>query len=145
MFGISILKCLKKDPYTKEIFIGVFPRDKLPKITSYPQCFIFNNQNQNRPGEHWMAMFFTKDKKCIFFDSYAHEPAHFGLVNYIRENSTSYASNKLRIQGDSMYCGYYCLAFLLLMARNKIHIFYKAFTANSSNNDKKLKKLISEC
>ena len=62
---------LKKDKYTRAVFQGVYPSDKLPtRVSSFPALFIANVDTNDRPGSHWVAFYFTKERKGKFFDSY---------------------------------------------------------------------------
>ena len=109
---------LKQDPYTSKIFLDAFARDELPKAPPYPSCFIINTDPRSLPGEHWLALFYNKNGYASFFDSYANSPDYFNLEQYIYNTSTGFDYNKKRIQGDSEYCGFYCILFLLYKSRN---------------------------
>ena len=114
----DILKVIEKDFYAKKSFLGVFPRDMLPRITIYPSSFIVNTHPMDQRGEHWLALFVDKNKKCEFFDSFGFSEKDYGFENYIRTFSRNYTSNKNQIQHlDSNACGYYCIYFILLKAR----------------------------
>ncbi len=55
----------------KKFYLGTFAYVELPsKIQSYPSCMIVNNQQKNKPREHWVAIYFDKSKRATFFDSY---------------------------------------------------------------------------
>jgi hypothetical protein len=66
----DILQGLISDPYAKRYFLGVFPRDKVPRITKYPSSLIVNTDKQGERGEHWLAIYVDKYKNCEFFDSF---------------------------------------------------------------------------
>jgi hypothetical protein len=142
MDGISIAETLRKDSILSKIFIGVYSRDELPENFSYPTCFIINNKPKTHSGEHWLAFFYDSNKICYFFDSYANNPEYYDLTSYIQNSSSSWYFNKKRIQGNSNYCGLYCMLFLTFISRNKIKLFYDYFNENYENNDKKLSFLI---
>ena len=75
---------LKKDKYTRAVFQGVYPSDKLPtRVSSFPALFIANVDTSDKPGSHWGAFYFTKDKKGEFFDSYG-LPASNLLEHFLR-------------------------------------------------------------
>ena len=45
-------------PVTSSCFLGVFASNELPsKILSYPSGLIANTDTNNKPGQHWVAMF----------------------------------------------------------------------------------------
>ena len=136
--------CLRHDKQTKKIFIGVFARNELPLILQYPCCFIINTHPRNKPGEHWLAFYYNKNQTCYFFDSYGNKHEFYSLENYIMFTSKFLIYNKKRIQGNSTYCGYYCLLFLLFKSRNKEKDFFNYFSNIYSDNDFKIKSLINE-
>jgi hypothetical protein len=114
----DICKEIKKDIYGKRIFKGVFPRDKLPFIHTYPASLIVNTHTSEYPGEHWLAIFIDKSKHCEFFDSFGFPFKFYGFEKYITRFSLSSSSNLSQIQNlDSNACGYYCIYFILLKSR----------------------------
>ena len=60
---LDILKEIDKDSYAKRYFIGVYPRNRLPAIKSYPASLIVNTDPSGKPGEHWLAIYFNKSKE----------------------------------------------------------------------------------
>ena len=110
---------INKDYYSKKYFIGVFPRNKLPQIYSYPCCFIINTDPDNKPGEHWLGFYFDKNRFCEFFDSFGLSPRLYGLESYIKKRSIDFNYNKQQLQHEnSSTCGYYAIFFILLKNRH---------------------------
>lgn len=144
MYASALEACLKKDKYTKDIFIGVFARDELPNIVSYPACLVANTDNRKESGQHWLALYYNKFGFCTFFDSFGRSPYHFGLNDYLTQTSTGWIYNKKRIQGNSSFCGYYCLLFLFFICRNQLVKFYCKFSLNVNLNDKIIENLIEQ-
>lgn len=142
MYSITINTVLTSDPSTKKKFIGVFAKDELPLKLRYPCCFVFNTEKKKEDGEHWLAAYFDKNKTCWFFDSYGQSPHFYDLYDYLKHFSKKIVWNKLRIQGFSDYCGFYCIFFIAFKCRNKISSFYNIFTKNCLKNDSKLLKYI---
>ena len=141
----TILKeALSKDSFLKNIYNGVFARNELPTLIDYPAAIILNTKPRSHAGEHWLAIFFDKNKNGYFFDSYGQPPIKFGLEKYMDKMSINWYYNKKRIQGLSSFCGYYCLLFLFLIVRKKLNIFYKNFTNNIFLNDRKIDFLIKK-
>ena len=59
---------------TSSCFLGVFASNELPsKIPIYPSGLIANTDPNNKPGQHWVAMFLEEDKE-EFFDTYGLPP-----------------------------------------------------------------------
>ena len=134
------LKRIVKNENIGKIFLGVFPRDRLPLIKKYPCCFIANNQSSNKKGEHWIAFFYDKNKFCTFFVSYGLEPSLYRLISYLDKTSNGYDFNINQYQSFfSKSCGYFCLLFLVLKS---ININLDTFlTSNFDQNEKILECL----
>jgi hypothetical protein len=143
LYENQIDKVMKKDQLTKNIYIGTFARDELPKHLTYPCCFVLNTEPRSSSGGHWLAFYFSKDKSGYFFDSYGKPPGYFRLISFMNKNSIFWRFNRQRIQGLSEFCGYYCMLFLLYIARNKETLFFSQFKTNFNSNDKLISKLIS--
>ncbi len=104
---------------------------------------VLNTDSHEKPGEHWLAIYVDENGFGEFFDSYANNPERFGLINYLNKNCRIWTYNKQIIQGNSNFCGYYCVLFLLFRARNKANKFFSYFNSSLENNDLKIKKLIN--
>ena len=135
MYEQTIEKILKKDPETKKYFIGVFARDELPEELTYPCCFVLNTQNRSEKGEHWLAFCYNSKRICYFFDSYGLSPYYYNLNNYVANSSDNFIWNMRRIQGDSNYCGFYCIFYLIFACRNNLKTFYNKFNLELNKND----------
>jgi hypothetical protein len=144
MLESTLETCLQKDPFTKKIYAGVFAFDELPDQLNYPACLIVNTKPRTQFGEHWLGIFYDKDKNGEFFDSYGMHPSYYRLKSYMDKTATKWTHNKRRIQGFSSYCGYYSLLYLLFRARLKSQLFFSYFTTNFFLNDKKVKILINK-
>jgi hypothetical protein len=142
MDEVTINKIIQTEPISK-YFIGVFARNEVPrKMVLYPSCFIFNTQSRDNEGEHWLAVFINKRKKCYFFDSYGLSPQYYHFSAYINSISDSFNWNMKRLQGDSSYCGFYCIAFLHSICRNELNLFYLNFSNDFNKNDLYVKNLL---
>ena len=128
-----LFKELKKDEFSKETFIGVFPRDQLPYIKKYPCAFIINTQPITMKGEHWLAFYFDANQNGEFFDSYGNHPKIFGLEKYLLQNSRKWTYNSIRLQGDnSATCGQYSVYFILLKSRSfKLEEILRLFSVDN--------------
>ena len=105
------------DPVLAPLIQGVFPSDKLPVINTYPASLIANTDPHDKPGTHWVAMYFESPHESEFFDSYGFPPETYNMDTFILRQATYY--NDKPLQGlDSDVCGDYCLFYLLHRARN---------------------------
>ena len=106
-----------QDPVLSPIMRGVYPSDKLPIMKTYPSCLIANTDPHDRPGTHWVAMYFVSPCESEFFDSYGFPPETYHMDGYILREETYF--NDKPMQGlTSDTCGDYCLFYLLHRARN---------------------------
>lgn len=144
MYGVSLKKCLEKDPFTKISFMGVFARDELPTKVTFPSWFIVNTAKRLDTGKHWLAFHYDKNGYCVFFDSYGLPPSHFDLESFLDNTTSSWTWNKMRIQGNSSYCGYYCILFLIFICRDKSLKFFSQFSSNYQINDRIIRDLIEK-
>ena len=144
MNNFQLNEILKKDDFTKKIYMGALAIDKLPSTIKYPSCLIINNQKSHQKGEHWLAVYYNSNKKSIFFDSFGFSPSKYHLDSFIKKTSLNSVYNKIQIQSIfSPYCGIYCVLFLLILSRGKsLNYFLKLFKKDTILNDKLIKKLI---
>ena len=131
MNTIQLDMIMNLDKFSKNKYIGTFAFDKLPKKIKYPSCFIINNQPSHMDGEHWIAVYFSKNKSCHFFDSYGNHPKYFDLNNYLKKFCNKIFYNKKQLQTNkSVYCGIYCILYLLFKCRGySLKKFLKNFNS----------------
>ena len=142
MNSIQLNKILTTNQSTKSNFKGVFARDELPKIESYPASFILNTEKRSHPGQHWIAFYFDEKKNCNFFDSYGNNPDFFKLKSYITKYSDLLFYNKKVIQGwKSENCGFYCILFLILRSSGySLEKICDLFHESPNKNDEMIDK-----
>lgn len=132
------------DKETREAFLGVFPIDHLPKKPyKFPLFFIINTNTHNLPGEHWKAIYISKQHIGEVFDSLA-LPIGLRLQQWMNEFCKKWSFSKLTIQNPlKPSCGGYVLFFI--MSRLK-HDSMKAcltyFTKDTVVNDLIVNKFI---
>ena len=143
MLETAIEEVLKTDKITKKTFLGVFARNELPVDPTYPSCFVFNTSPRTLPGSHLLCIFYDLNGNSFFFDSYGMHPQNFGMVEYLNNTSNSWCYNKKRLQGNSQYCGHFCVFFLLFKTRQKSKNFFLCFSKNLTKNDLIIKRLMS--
>ena len=145
MNTIQINTVLKNHPSTKQFYLGTFSLDKMPKKIRYPSCFILNNQKSTEGGEHWLAVYFDKNKRAEFFDSFAKPPSYYGAQEYLDKHSISVKHNKRVLQTKfTAYCGIYSILFIIFKCKSQtLNSFLKYFDS-SHNNDKNFTKLINK-
>ena len=115
-------------------------------------CYIVNMQSSTAgSGTHWIAFFFFKNI-CYYFDSFGASPP-VEIINFIKKKKGSHLLfNNFIIQDlKSGNCGYFALAFLLYMwknrqkesLRNVFNEFVNHFVDNTTKNDDILKSFFA--
>ena len=140
MNTIQLALILKKDKYTRGVFQGVYPSDKLPtSVSSLPALFIANVDTSDKPGSHWVAFYFTKDREGEFFDSYGLPPSNYSgtFSLFLNNNSNDWTFNSVTLQSiNSKVCGHYCLYYALFRCRNSsMSTIVHRFSQNKRRND----------
>ena len=140
---------LTKDKYTRAIFQGVYPSDKLPtRVSSFPALFIANVDTSEKPGSHWVAFYFTKERKGEFFDSYGLPPSNYTgtFSSFLNNNSNGWSFNSVTLQSiNSKVCGHYCLYYALFRCRNiGMSTIVHRFSKNKQRNDFLVKRFIEK-
>ena len=131
MFSFEIVECLSH----LEDFIGVFPRDKIPKIVRYPSYIIVNTDVSSRPGTHWVAMKFT-ERECEYFDSFGMPPMHSEMLNAVQTRKLSWNGRCIQ-HPSSKTCGEFCVAFVKTRCEKVSFInFVKLFSKETKTNDR---------
>jgi hypothetical protein len=142
MFENTIEEILERDEKTKKCFKGVFAFDEAPKRLTFPCCFILNSEKRSKREGHWLALHYNDTGFCSFFDSYGNHPDYFNLTEYLNDSSSGWTWNRKRIQGDSKFCGYYCIFYLIFKCRKQLAKYFNFFGKNFLNNDKKIEIMI---
>ena len=129
---------MSTDQYTKSLFQGVFPSDRLPsRIKQYPAGLIANVDRSKKPGSHWIA---------IYIDSYGNKPEFYehSFKEFLEQSSRTYTFNNPCLQSlYSRVCGQYCLYFFLFKARSfSLETIVNRFTANKRLNDEFVNQFI---
>lgn len=122
--------------YYFKTFLGVFSRDNLPKITSFPCSLIMNTDPENKPGQHWVAIYINENEFGTYFDSYGYAPLNREFEIFLNNYCKSWTFNPIMLQGFNSYtCGEFCVLFVLLMSMgfgllDIIHLFSTDFKTN---------------
>jgi hypothetical protein len=106
---------LKADFFSRQSFLGVLPRDKLPKHVRYPSSIVINTHTSKQKGEHWLAVFYEKDGSSVFFDSFGHDPYFYGLENFLEKTPTTITYVSLGFKSATFITFYHFVANEFLM------------------------------
>ena len=140
---------LTKDKYIRAVFQGAYPSDKLPtRVSSFPTLFIANVDTSEKPGSHWVAFYFAKERKGEFFDSYGLPPSNYigTFSSFLNKNSNGWSFNSVTLQSiNSKVCGHYCLYYALFRCRNiGMSTIVHRFSKNIQRNDFLVKRFIEK-
>ena len=114
---------LRSDKNTAPHLRGVFASDRLPRrVRDYPSAYVVNTDPSNKPGQHWLAIYFDGEERGEFFDSYGRAPNLYPrpILRFLRRNTRlPWIRNQRQIQARlSTTCGQHCLFYLLHRCRN---------------------------
>ena len=129
----NIIDCLKN----VNDFIGVFPRDKLPKGNIHrPSTLIINQDSSFQPGSHWVAIKIKRNERSEYFDSYGLYPVNYEIVQFLDKYSRrNWIFNTKCLQGlYSDVCGQYVCTFADF--KGKMEKYTNMFNSNSYQNDR---------
>jgi hypothetical protein len=149
----TIDKTLKNNPFTKSIYQGIFPSDKLLdfEIPSLPCGLVVNFDPGNKPGSHWIGLYFDRNKNVEYFDTYA-RPININknIYKFIQTNgkkSVKYLIGSSVQDDTSSVCGHYTILFLLCRAKKiSFACFVNTFNdqTDSGEYDSVVKKIVNE-
>ena len=141
----QISSVLKRDRFTKHDFRGVFACDQLPKqYVPRPSALVVNTDPSTQPGEHWVAIYITRDGEGEYFDSYGQSVMLPEIRTFLRKNTTRTCSNSRPLQGPwSAVCGQYCIFFLLNRCRGlTMTKIVNLFSWDKNDNDVQVDEFI---
>lgn len=143
-------QALKNNSQTLRLYHGIFPVDLLPRYRpTFSPCFIIVNLDQSdRPGSHWVLVFFpqktSESKGRVFlFDSFGMDAEQQDMLSAFLGKDYSYNRIKLQHQ-QSQSCGFFVLYVALLLSRGVAPssvVDYFSRT-NLSTNDGILKRAV---
>ena len=115
---------MMQNPVASSCFHGVFASNELPsKIPIYHSGLIANTDPNDKPGQHWVAMFFPdQEDKEEFFDSYGLPPNFYTsrFTKFLASHPGDTERNFGTLQAlNSAVCGYYCMFYLFHRSRRQ--------------------------
>ena len=140
MKSSQLEKALSSHPVTRNIFKGVFARNRIPTFPKNERLsFVVNTDPAHKPGKHWLA-FYVNEDTVYYFDSYGLVPKGFKKILTSRKNKKYF---NRRLQGNGKECGHYCIFFLLQMCQHE-RLLLNMFSNDLNANDRIVKRFIQE-
>lgn len=103
------------------------------------------------PGEHWLAIYVSREGESCFFDSFGNSPDNIRfptlIRNFLRTNSIRITYSNKQVQDfTSDTCGQHCVFFLYHMSKgynyeNFIKLYHDDLMKNDKMVDHFVKKL----
>ena len=136
MYSGEINSILKNTPG----FVGVYPRDKIPKPEKLPAFYVVNYDSSNEPGEHWVAIHLTSDGDGEYFDPFGLPPLHPQLRGFMENSCKQWTYSTKDIQhAQSIKCGSFCIYFIEQQAKGvPYRSILTQFKRGSLLNDRKI-------
>ena len=137
----------KNDVVLQHYYTGCYPADVMPATIKKRCCWIWNVDEKDKPGTHWIAIV-KEDRDIFFFDSFGKTPEFFKrqywVDNFHKQGWRVTLINNVQIQSHvSRTCGVWCLYYLRSYFQGQKQIL-ESFTSISSQliqNEQRLKKL----
>ena len=139
LYSDQITRFIMSDGPASRTFLGVYPKEKLPPLHTFPSSFVGNTHHSSRPGEHWVAFYFDKHGHGEYFDSFGLPPVYEEwenhLENYSHDKEWFYMSKTVQdLTSDA--CGYYAISYIMLRSRGKRpQDILNLFSHNLKSND----------
>jgi hypothetical protein len=131
---------------------GCFYKNKLPDDLTDGYYFLnLDNSNSNKGGTHWTLLVISPNTMPIYFDSFG-LPAPELVANQLKKlppHKKYIFSNEIIQDLDTTTCGWYCIALMKYLERNKhkskditllVQQFIDTFKDDTKKNNQVLKK-----
>ena len=102
----QIVQALELDLVAKKKFCG---------IERFPCEFVASTAPHDKPGKHWVALYFSSEQKGQFFNSYGKPPDYYNetFKHYLDDHVVDWDFNRREMQSVwTNVCGKYCLFYL---------------------------------
>ena len=127
----------------RKYFKGCFPCDKIPQCSQYPVAYIINEDDSNKGGSHWVAIFIKDFETVYFFDSYATLYSNMYILNFLK-NFKTVIINPYPFQSIlSNVCAQYCIFFVISMIRGMLFSMFLRILYNQLDPDYYVKVFVN--
>ena len=118
-------------------YLGTFACNELPELKSAGGILVSNTDPAHKRGEHWIAIYFSADRRHgEYFDPLG-RPPNAVFRRYIVNNCHHWTYNRRQLQSvASSYCGHYCVLYCILRCRGvDLIAFANMFTRDTGLNE----------
>lgn len=114
----TIDQLLLKNPLTRKFYLGCYPADKIPLTNRVPVSIVVNEDEADKPGTHWVAIFIKSKEHVYYFDSYASLP-NVNIASYL-DRFQGITLNPVPFQSlQSEVCAHYALFFVYMASAGR--------------------------
>ena len=133
--GLTSIYLDKLSNYCLKHFVNVIPCDYLPKYSLEPNMqFIINLSDSNTPGSHFVAIS-CHDNYITYFDSFGLECTNSWILSHLKNHSIIQSNTQIQSL-SSMFCGFFCLSFLIEDEKGKsIEEYLNLYQDDLTKND----------
>lgn len=105
---------LRNNPHTRNVFTGVYARNRLPREIKIPFALVGNTDPDNLPGRHWVAVYVDANGRGEYYDPTGTPPFQRAFLNFLNKHCNHWTHNGVRVQEkDSIVCGHHCIFYLV--------------------------------
>ena len=132
----DISEYLNRDLICSKIFYGLYPANKIHRLSSLPALIVCNTDTSSRPGEHWIVLYVDGNRRGEYFDSMCRFPTKRFKI-FLDVNCTAWIWNEKQLESViSKFCGHYCIFYCLNRCRGvDVREVAKMFTKDTIPND----------
>lgn len=125
-------------------FLGVFAADHIPtNPTRTPACLVANVDEHDKPGFHWIAIYFTDPNTVEYFDPFGVQFYYDKFAHHFAPLTLNVVSTHSIQDIDSAVCGQHCIYYLYLrsLGHSPSRIL-SHYLANPKFNDRMVKLFV---
>jgi len=105
---------LKTHPSRRNIFKGVYSRNRLSRRLNVPSALIGNTDPDNLPGRHWVAIYIDANSREEYYDPTSRPPFQSVYIYFMNRHCSSWTYNAVRVQAEgSIVYGHHCIFYLV--------------------------------
>lgn len=121
----------------KNVFVGVFPCDCLPRKVRLPAAFIINSSPKKSLKGHWLGLYIGENGTAEYFDSFGFPPKQKEIQQFIRLHAKRLVFNNKQIQHlSSVKCGKFVIVFMIVkLFKKPFKQLIQKFSSNLMVND----------